>query len=195
MNLPNNHSLEGKLIIFSAPSGSGKTSIARQLIKSRKDLSFSISACTRERRAQEQDQIDYYFVSTDEFKQKIKNDDFIEWEEVYEDMFYGTLKKEVKRLWNLNKHVVFDVDVKGGLKLIEYFKDRAIAIFISPPSLIELEKRLRARSTETEEALLKRISKASYEMNFKEKFDYIIINDELSRAAEEVNKIVSNFLD
>jgi len=195
VKIPNNYFPQGKAIIFSAPSGSGKTTLAKLLIKSRTDLSFSISACTREKRAQEKEGIDYYFITIDAFKEKIKEEKFIEWEEVYKNMFYGTLKDEVKRLWGLKKHVVFDVDVKGGLRLMDYFKDRAIGIFISPPSLMELEKRLRLRSTENEEAIQKRISKASFEMNYKDKFDYVVINDDLDRAARDVNQIANNFLD
>lgn len=194
MSLSNNL-FEGKAIIFSAPSGSGKTTIARHLLNSRSDLGFSTSACTRPKRPEETNGVDYYFISSGEFKQKINNNEFVEWEEVYEDMFYGTLRSEVERIWSLHKHVIFDVDVKGGMKLKNYFKDKALAIFVRPPSISELEARLRNRKTEDEATFQKRISKAVEEMKYESKFDFSIINDDLKAAIALAEKAVSNYLD
>lgn len=157
----------GKAFIFSAPSGSGKTTIVKHLLSSRNDLGFSISACTRDKRGRhEVHGKDYYFLSPQEFKQKIDDDEFIEWEEVYEGNFYGTLKSEIQRIWDSGKHVIFDVDVKGGLQLKEYFGDKALAVFVKVPSLDTLEERLKDRGTESEESLSRRIYKAKFEMSF-----------------------------
>jgi guanylate kinase len=186
---------QGKAVIFSAPSGSGKTTIVQHLLRSNPKLGFSISACTRDPRGtNEKHGKDYYFLSVEEFKQKIKNNQFVEWEEVYPGNFYGTLKNEVQRLWDEGKAVIFDVDVKGGLKLKDYFGDQALAVFIRVPSLNDLEERLKLRHTETEESLLKRLDKARYEMGFEDKFDVSIINDELNSACKEAEELVNDFI-
>ena len=186
---------EGKVIIFSAPSGSGKTTIVRHLLQSCKLLDFSISATTRPRREErEVHGKDYYFLTMDEFKQKIANDDFIEWEEVYGGNYYGTLKSEIGRLWSLGKHVVFDVDVKGGLKLKEHFKDSALAVFVRVKNLEILEERLRHRNTESEENIKRRLAKAEYEMTFEKGFDKTLISDELDKTLETAEKLVSDFI-
>lgn len=187
--------MDGKLIIFSAPSGSGKTTIVHRILESRSDLEFSVSACSRTIRANEKDGVDYYFMSADEFRKKIQNNEFLEWEEVYENSFYGTLKSEVERIWNKGKHVIFDVDVKGGLNIKNYGKKNALAIFVMPPSLEELETRLKKRSTETPESLKKRLDKAAYEMTFADKFDIVIINDDLEKAVDKAKKATGNFID
>ena len=186
--------MNGKLIIFSAPSGAGKTTIVHELLKSRNDLEFSISACSRTKRQNEIDGKDYYFISADEFRNKIKNDEFLEWQEVYENSFYGTLKTEVEKIWAKGNHVIFDVDVVGGLNIKKYGKERALSIFVMPPSIKELEERLRNRSSETDETLRKRIEKANYELTFSDKFDKIIINDKLENAVAEVKAVVENFI-
>jgi len=186
--------MNGKLIIFSAPSGAGKTTIVHRIIGSRNDLVFSVSACSRPMRANEKDGVDYYFISANEFRNKIQKDEFLEWHEVYENSFYGTLKAEVERIWNKGKHVIFDVDVKGGLNIKNYGKENALSVFVMPPSLYELENRLKNRSTETPDSLKKRLDKAAYEMTFAEKFDVVIINDDLEKAVDEVKKAVDTFL-
>ena len=189
-----NHNKQGKAIIFSAPSGSGKTSIVKHLLNSRKDLDFSISACTREKRNGEINGKDYYFLSMEEFKSNVQNEGFAEWEEVYGGNYYGTLKKEIERIWAQGKHVIFDVDVKGGIKLKEYFKDQSLAIFVKVPSIDDLAKRLNARGTETEASLKKRVDKASYEMTFESEFDTTILNDELESACKNAEKYINIFL-
>ena len=160
------NSFQGKAIIFSAPSGAGKTTIVRYLLKKELPLLFSISACSRNRRPNEIDGKDYYFLCIDDFKAKVANNAFVEWEEVYENNFYGTLKSEIDRIWGSHQHVVFDVDVVGGLNLKKHFGDRALSIFIEPPSLDVLFKRLKNRATESEKSLNKRIEKATHEMKF-----------------------------
>lgn len=191
-----NTDFKGKIIIFSAPSGAGKTTLVRHILSVfPEQVSFSISACTRNKRDYEIDGKDYYFLSFDTFKEKINNNEFVEWQEVYKNSFYGTLKTEVERIWASKKHVIFDVDVKGGLSLKDFFKERALSIFISPPSLEELEKRLRERKTETEESLKKRIDKFQYEVTFQEKFDKIIINNYLKNAMVEAETLLKNFID
>ncbi|WP_209332359.1 guanylate kinase [Lunatimonas salinarum] len=185
----------GKAIIFSAPSGSGKTTIVRHLIKKFPNLGFSISACTRDKRGRsEQNGKDYYFLTPEAFKQKIDQDEFIEWEEVYEGNFYGTLKEEIQRIWDAGKHVIFDVDVKGGLNLKKYFGDRGLAIFVKVPNIEDLANRLRDRGTETEESLSRRIYKAKFEMGFQDKFDIILVNEELDRSFAEAEKLVGDFI-
>jgi guanylate kinase len=186
--------MNGKLIIFSAPSGAGKTTIVHELLKSRNDLEFSISACSRAKRENEIDGKDYYFISAEEFRNKIKNDEFLEWQEVYENSFYGTLKTEVEKIWAKDKHVIFDVDVVGGLNIKKYGQENALSIFVMPPSIKELEERLRLRSSETEETFKKRIEKANYELTFANKFDKIIINDDLGQAVAEAKSVVEKFL-
>jgi len=186
--------MQGKLIIFSAPSGAGKTTIVHQLLASRNDLEFSISACSRLKRTDEIDGVDYYFITTDEFKEKIDRGEFLEWQEVYENSFYGTLKSEVERIWTKEKHVIFDVDVIGGLNIKKYGKENALAVFVMPPSFEELKKRLKLRSSETPETLKKRLDKANNELSFADKFDKIIVNDDLKKAVAEANTLVQKFL-
>ncbi|CAG5080252.1 guanylate kinase [Parvicella tangerina] len=187
---------QGKAIIFSAPSGAGKTTIVRHLLSVRDDLSFSISACSRPRRNRtEIDGVDYYFLSVEEFKKKVADDEFVEWEEVYEDSFYGTLKSEVQRIWDLGKTVIFDVDVVGGKNLKDYFGADALAIFVKPPSIQHLRDRLNLRDTETEESINIRMAKAEKEMGYATHFDYVLKNDELEVALKEAEEVVSNFLD
>jgi guanylate kinase len=182
--------LEGKLIIFSAPSGSGKTTIVKQLLENNPNLGFSISACTRDKRGRsEQDGQDYYFLTPDEFRRKIDEDAFVEWEEVYPGAYYGTLKSEIERIWASGKHVIFDVDVKGGLALKNYYKERALAIFVKVPSLEILEERLRSRGTESEESLSKRIFKMKFEWAFQDKFDVVLVNDQLEEAVTEAQRL------
>lgn len=184
----------GKAIIFSAPSGSGKTTIVKHLLANNSDLGFSISASTRDKRGRtEQDGKDYYFLTPEEFKKKIDEDEFIEWEEVYSGNFYGTLKSEIERIWNEGKNVVFDVDVKGGLNLKRYFGDRGLAIFVSVPSLDTLKERLNERGTETEESLSRRIFKAKFETTFKDQFDAVLLNEDLATSLAEAQKLYDDF--
>jgi guanylate kinase len=185
----------GKAIIFSAPSGAGKTTIVKHLLQLDLGLEFSISACSRPPRGQEVDGRDYYFMSVAEFKKHIEQDDFLEWEEVYRDHYYGTLKSELDRIWNQQKHVVFDVDVVGGLNLKEYFGQNALAVFVQPPSLQELEKRLRYRSTDTDEKIRERMVKSAGEMEYSARFDIILVNDHLAETLVSGRKIVQDFLD
>jgi guanylate kinase len=185
---------EGKCIIFSAPSGAGKTTIVRALLERMHNLAFSVSACSRPPRGLEQNGKDYFFLSVDAFKQKIQEDAFVEWEEVYTNMYYGTLKSEVERVWNEDKAVLFDVDVIGGLNLKGIFKEQALAIFIKPPSIEELERRLRSRNTDSEEKIALRVQKAALEMEKAEEFDIIIENNELSVAIEATMQAVNQFL-
>jgi len=184
----------GKLIIFSAPSGSGKTTIVRRLLDKNLPLEFSISACNRQKRLNEKHANDYYFLSTEEFKHKIEQSDFVEWEEVYPGQYYGTLKSEINRIWKEGKHVVFDIDVVGGLNIKKQYKDKALAIFIMSPSIKELEKRLISRSTDDENQIKKRLDKAEYELSFAPKFDKIIVNVELEKAIKEAEEMVVSFL-
>lgn len=184
----------GKCIIFSAPSGAGKTSIVKHLLEVRSDLEFSISACTREQRPNEENGKDYYFLSPEKFRNKIERGEFIEWEEVYKDQYYGTLKSEIERIWNKGNHVIFDVDVVGGLSLTKYFKEKAIAIFVKAPSIAALEKRLRSRGTETDDTIEKRISKASQEMDYSKWFDLELLNDDLKSACVEAERMVNTFI-
>jgi guanylate kinase len=186
---------KGKAIVFCAPSGSGKTTIVKHLLETCDYLNFSISATTRPRRtAREIDGKDYYFLSKDDFNKKIANNEFVEWEEVYGGNYYGTLKSEVDRLWSLDKHVVFDVDVKGGVKLKEHFKERALAVFVRVKDVKVLEERLRHRNTESEESIQKRLSKAEFEMSFEDGFDKILISDKLDQTLQKAEKLVSDFI-
>ncbi|EGV42246.1 guanylate kinase [Bizionia argentinensis JUB59] len=195
MTLPNNKT-KGKLIVFSAPSGSGKTTIVRHLLRlDTLDLEFSISATSREKRGDEIDSKDYYFLSAQEFKNKIKNDEFLEWEEVYRDNFYGTLKTEVERIWAQGKHVIFDIDVSGGLRIKRKFPEETISIFVKPPSIDELKIRLKKRKTESDDKINMRIAKASAELATAPLFDVIIENDNLEKALAEAENLVSNFLE
>ena len=186
---------EGKALIFAAPSGSGKTTIVQHLLRSFPQLGFSISACTRDRRGRnEVHGKDYYFLSQDEFRRKIKEDAFVEWEEVYEGNYYGTLKEEVQRIWDEGRHVIFDVDVKGALNLKKYFGDKALAIFVKVPSLDVLQSRLNDRGTESPESLSRRLYKAEFEMGFADKFDVVLLNDDLKRAVAEAEHLVDTFI-
>lgn len=183
------------MIIISAPSGAGKTTIVREIMKDKKlNLMFSISATSRKPRNYEKNNYDYYFISVEEFKNKIKNNQFLEWQEVYKNQFYGTLKSELERIWKLNKNPIFDVDVKGALNIKKLYPNQSLAIFIKPPSINELKKRLINRGTETPESIEKRIQKAKYELSFAPKFDKIIINDQLQKAINETKKTILNFL-
>lgn len=167
----------------------------KHLLGLRNDLGFSISACTRDKRGRsEENGKDYYFLSPDDFKKRIDNDEFVEWEEVYPGAYYGTLKSEIQRLWNDDKNVLFDVDVKGGLKLKQYYKERALAIFVKVPNEQMLEERLRARGTESEDAISRRLFKARFEMAFQNQFDYVLVNDDLDRAFAEAQQLVEDFL-
>ncbi len=185
---------KNKLFIFSAPSGSGKTTIVKQILKEFPNLEFSISACSRKARKGETNGKDYHFFTIDEFKDKITNNEFIEWEEVYTDHFYGTLKSELERIWKKGNHVIFDVDVVGGVNIKEQFPENSLAFFIEAPSIEILEQRLKNRGTETEEQIRKRINKAEQELKFAPKFDKIIINDNLERAIEETKVHIKEFL-
>ncbi len=185
----------GKLVIFSAPSGAGKTTIVRHLLSSGLNLEFSISAASRKKRPNEVHGKDYYFLSAEDFRKKIENDDFLEWEEVYKDHYYGTLKSEVDRIRSKGNHVIFDVDVVGGLNIKKYFGDEAFAVFVLPPHLDELENRLRGRSTENEESINKRLGKAKHELSFASEFDYQLVNDDLEVAKDEAVNIVKKFID
>jgi guanylate kinase len=185
----------GKAIIFSAPSGAGKTTIVRHLLRMEElNLSFSISATTRHKRDHELDGKDYHFIDVETFKDKIAQGEFIEWEEVYKDQFYGTLRSEIESIWQKGKHVIFDVDVVGGLNLKQFFGDRALAIFVKPPSIEALQQRLRNRSTETPEKIEMRIAKAEHELSFEDKFDKVLVNDTLEHALENAKLYVQQFL-
>ncbi|MGB8490522.1 MAG: guanylate kinase [Bacteroidales bacterium] len=187
--------MEGKLVIISAPSGAGKTTIVNHLLEKGLNLEFSVSATTRKPRGTEINGKEYYFISADEFRSRIGRNEFVEWEEVYRDQFYGTLKSEVEKIWSHDNHVLFDVDPKGGIHLKDIFGTRAISIFVMPPSVEELEKRLVIRGTENSEKIKIRVAKAVEEMNLASHFDHVIINDILERAANEAREIVRSFLD
>ena len=184
----------GKCIIFSAPSGAGKTTLVHKLLESSDHYAFSVSACSREPRENERDGVDYYFIGLENFKEKISENAFVEWEEVYKDNFYGTLKSELIRIWSMGKTVVFDVDVVGGLNLKKVFKNNALAIFVNPPSMQILEQRLRGRKTESEEKIQMRISKAQIEMDRAAEFDAIIENNILEQAVEQVKAVAAEFV-
>jgi guanylate kinase len=184
----------GKCIIFSAPSGAGKTTIVHALLNSMDQLAFSVSACSRPPRGNEVDGVDYHFLTAEEFRNKIQNNEFIEWEEVYSDMYYGTLKSEIERIWSAGKSVVFDVDVIGGLNLKKSFKDQALAVFIQPPSLVILEGRLRNRKTDSEEKIQMRLAKSTEELKSAINFDVIVENDVLEKAIEQARSIVTEFI-
>lgn len=186
--------MSGKLIIFSAPSGSGKTTIVKHLLKHFSQLGFSISATTRHKRTGEKEGEDYYFLTPEEFRYKLDNNLFAEWEEVYEDVYYGTLKSEIERLWNLGKSVIFDVDVKGGLNLKKFYKDKALAVFVKVPNIDKLADRLKSRGTESEESIQLRLEKVRYEMSFEDEFDVTLVNDSLDEALLKAEKLVEDFL-
>lgn len=184
-----------KLIIIAAPSGAGKTSVTRHLLNTFPDeLAFSISCATRQPRNHEKNGVDYYFISAAEFRQHIENHEFAEWEMVYHDKYYGTLKSELERIWKQHKAPLLDVDVKGGINIQEQYKAQSLSIFIEPPSINELQRRLKARGTESAESLKARIDKASYEMSFKDRFDKVIMNDKLEIACHEAEAAVREFL-
>ena len=183
-----------KVIIFSAPSGSGKTTLVKHCLEHFPELEFSISCSTRNPRGTEKDGVDYHFISPEKFRQKIWEEAFVEFEEVYEDKYYGTLKSEVERIWNDGKTVIFDVDVKGGIALKKYFGEQALSIFIMPPSIQELERRLIARATEDADTIQTRVEKAEQEMTFQNEFDKILVNTDLETAKAEIEKLVSEFL-
>lgn len=188
-------SQQGKLIVFSAPSGSGKTTIVRHLLNQDDlNLEFSISATSRQPRGKEVDGKDYHFISPEEFKNLIDQDEFIEWEEVYRDNFYGTLKSEVNRIWSKGKHAIFDIDVVGGLRVKRKFPDKTISIFVKTPSLAEMEKRLRGRKTDSEEKIQERIAKAKKELAFAPEFDHILVNDDLETAQKKAEELLKNYL-
>ena len=186
--------MQGKVIIFSAPSGAGKTTIVHALLKEIPELAFSVSACSRLPRENEKDGIDYFFIGVDQFKDQIEQDQFVEWEEVYKDHYYGTLKSELSRIWSEDKTVVFDVDVQGGINLKAKFKSTALSVFVMPPNVEVLEHRLRMRKTETEEKIKQRIEKAEYEMKLSNEFDVVINNDNLENAIDEAKKLIHNFI-
>jgi guanylate kinase len=186
---------KGKLVVFSAPSGSGKTTIVRHLLGQQElPLDFSISATSRNPRGAEIHGKEYYFLDIQSFKDKIQNDEFLEWEEVYTNNFYGTLKTELERIWSLGKHVVFDIDVVGGLNIKAQFPENTLAIFVKPPTLQEMERRLRGRQTDSEEKIKERLAKAGKELSYAKEFDQVLINDDLEIAKAEAFDLVSNFI-
>lgn len=185
---------QGKAIIFSAPSGSGKTTIVKHLLSQFRVLSFSISACSREKRGKEENGKDYYFLTIEDFKNKIANQEFVEWEEVYTNNFYGTLKSEVERIWNDGKHVIFDVDVKGGMKLKKYFGKNALSVFVKIPDLDILEQRLRGRGTDAEDKIQQRLAKAKDEIKEMKNFDVILENIDLENTLKNAEKLISDFI-
>jgi len=186
--------MQGKMVIVSAPSGAGKTTIVKHIISEIPSLAFSVSAASRAPRAGEIDGVDYYFLSAADFRKKIDAGDFYEWEEVYPDQYYGTLKSEIERIWDLGKHIIFDVDVKGGITLKNLSQDHALSLFIMPPSIDELENRLRLRAKDSEQKIRIRVEKAVEEIGFARHFDAIIINDDLENAKTEATDIILNFL-
>ncbi|WP_421941472.1 guanylate kinase [Pedobacter sp.] len=185
---------QGKLIIFSAPSGAGKTTIVQHLLKKFPELSFSISATTRESRGTEEHKKDYYFISKEEFLHRVSQHDFVEFEEVYNGTFYGTLRSEIQRIWDADKHVIFDIDVEGGLRLKRKYEDDALAIFVQPPSLEVLKERLSGRGTDSAAKLQERFAKAEKELQYADKFDVVLKNFELDIACAEAEKLVADFL-
>ena len=187
---------KGKALIFAAPSGSGKTTIVKHLLAKNPKLGFSISASTRDKRGRsEENGKDYYFLSKDDFQQKIKEDAFVEWEEVYTGNYYGTLKSEVQRIWDNGMHVVFDVEVKGAMNLKQYFGEDALAVFVKVPSIAELEKRLTARGTESRESLSQRLYRAEFELGFEDRFDVTLINENLEESFANAEQLVDDFLE
>lgn len=186
--------MKAKLIIFSAPSGSGKTSIVKEILKSDIPFGFSVSATSRQARDGETHAKDYYFFDVEEFKDRVEKDEFLEWEEVYHNQFYGTLKSEVERLRNEGKNVLFDVDVVGGLNIKKYYGEDALSIFVQAPSVEELKNRLKGRGTESDESLQKRLDKAEYEMTFAPQFDAVVVNDKLETAVRECLKLIREFV-
>ncbi len=186
--------MAGKLIIFSAPSGSGKSTIINYLLTQNLNLVFSISATSRAPRGTEQNGVEYFFLTPEEFKQRIANDEFLEYEEVYKDRFYGTLKAQVEKQLAAGQNVIFDVDVVGGCNIKKFYGDRALSVFIQPPSLEELRKRLTGRGTDAPEVIESRLAKATFELSYAEKFDVVIVNDNLEKAQEEALKTIRDFI-
>jgi len=187
--------MQNKIIIITAPSGAGKTSITHHLMQQFPQLAFSVSAATRQARGIEKHGVDYYFISKDDFIHKIQNNEFVEWEMVYEGKYYGTLKSELQRIWDNNQVPILDIDVKGAIHVKQQYPDTSLSIFIEPPSVAELKKRLESRGTETAESLAARVNKASYEISFKDQFDKHIVNDDLQQAREKAVGMVREFLD
>jgi guanylate kinase len=186
--------MPGKIVIISSPSGAGKTTIVRLLLERHSDFMFSVSATTRPRRDGEVNAKDYYFLTADEFRHKITSNEFAEWEEVFKGKFYGTLKAEIERIWETGKTGIFDIDVKGALSLKKVYGQQALTIFIAPPSFTVLEERLKKRATENPDALKERISRASFEMEFRDRFDVCVVNDDLNRAVQETEKLIEMFI-
>lgn len=185
---------KGKAVIFSAPSGAGKTTIVQHLLQRDLGLDFSISATTRAPRTIERAGKDYHYLSIEEFLKRIENDEFCEWEEVYKDNYYGTLKSEIQRIWSDGKHVIFDVDVIGGINLKKYFGEKALAIFVKPPSVDSLKERLEKRKTETPESIARRIDKAEEELRKENEFDFVLVNDDLEEAFLRAEQVITEFL-
>lgn len=186
--------IQGKLIIFSAPSGAGKTTIVKHLLEKFPSLSFSISATTRESRGDEEHEKDYYFISKESFLHKVAHQEFVEFEEVYNGTFYGTLRSEIERIWNAGKHVIFDIDVEGGLRLKRKYEEDALAIFVQPPSLEVLKERLSGRGTDSQEKLQERFIKAEKELKYADKFDIVLKNFDLQTACLEAEQLIADFL-
>jgi len=186
--------MNGKLIVFSAPSGAGKTSIVHRLLKTELPLAFSVSAASRPKRPEEVDGTDYYFLTPEAFKQRIDNNEFMEWEEVYPGSYYGTLKSELTRIWALGKHVIFDVDVIGGINIKKLYPEETLSIFVMPPTIEELAVRLKIRNTETLESMAKRLDKAKWEISFSNQFDYLLLNDNLDRSTPEIKEVIAQFI-
>jgi len=185
----------GKLIVFSAPSGSGKTTLVRNLIAQEDlNLDFSISATSRKIRGKEINGKDYHFISLEDFNKHIDEDDFVEWEEVYRNNFYGTLKSEIERIWAKGMHVIFDIDVVGGLRIKEKYREQTLAVFVQPPSIEEMELRLRNRKTDNEEKILERVRKAERELKYSSRFDIVLVNDDLEKAKQKAYQLVKNFI-
>lgn len=183
-----------KLLIITAPSGAGKTSVTKHLMQCFPQLAFSISAATRQPRANEKDGVDYHFMTVEDFQQKIRNDEFVEWEMVYEGKYYGTLKSEIQRIWNKNQTPILDIDVKGAIHVQGLYPTQTLSVFIEPPSVEELRRRLESRGTETAETLEARVNKAAYEISFKQSFTKVIVNDDLQKACKEAEAVVGAFL-
>ncbi len=187
--------MKGKLVIFTAPSGAGKTTIVRHLLKELDSLAFSVSATSRAKRDHETDGKDYYFLTPPEFRKRVENGEFLEWEEVYSNQYYGTLHSEIERLWNEGKHIIFDIDVKGALNIKNKYPEESFAVFVKPPSPEILFERLANRGTETPDSYRKRVKRATLELQYEDKFDYVLMNDNLERALSEAEAVIGEFLE